>query len=117
MGHGCHDCGWPNGCICPDRLDRQRKIENARKLVPPSASDVFSAFGDVLSKPPKAVRKTMSTHPIDDPFTPLSWLCATLDLTANSFRVLTQSDDFVTVLHKETGAVWKFSVEVVREPV
>lgn len=42
MGHGCHDCGVPNGCVCGqpseessvmERIETQPGVIAARKLV------------------------------------------------------------------------------------
>ncbi len=56
--------------------------------------------------------------PIPDDFSPLAWLCSCLDLKADSnLKVTRQGDDFLEILHKETGALFRFSVETLREPV
>lgn len=51
-------------------------------------------------------------------FTPIMWLCSCIDISrGQGFKVTKQGDDFIEVLHKETGAVWRFDVKTLREPV
>lgn len=59
-------------------------------------------------------------------FTPMEWLCATLSVVGRTgrsahddgaFKIIKQDVNSATVLHKETGAVWKFTTEVIREPI
>lgn len=37
MGHGCHDCGCPNGCECPKTADSDKEI-NERLATPRKAA-------------------------------------------------------------------------------
>lgn len=38
MGHGCHDCGCPNGCVCEEevlskQIENDSGVRTARKAV------------------------------------------------------------------------------------
>lgn len=50
----------------------------------------------------------------DDNLTPVSWLCAALDMDGDRLKVVFQDDDTVRVLVKETGEVWEFRTEMIR---
>ncbi len=71
-------------------------------------------------------------HKIHD-FNPVTWLCSAFDVLGRPahrpradrpndppppsvFKILKQGEDYVEVLHKETGAVWRFDTTVVRSP-
>lgn len=66
-----------------------------------------------------------------DDIDPIEWILACVDLAgtkrghypdagkpgSSPFRVLKHGRDYVEILHKESGAVWRFQVSVLRRPV
>ncbi len=50
-------------------------------------------------------------------FEPIEWLlaCASMGAAASNFKVLRQGVGYVELLHKESGAVWRFNAIVIRK--
>lgn len=43
MGHGCHDCGCPNGCECPEVVAERERMWSKR-LDNPAHDSLFMRF-------------------------------------------------------------------------
>lgn len=60
MGHGCHDCGSPNGCTCGKpydeeismqrRMDSDPAVKEARKLLAEAEKRVLKTLSDARRK-------------------------------------------------------------------
>lgn len=54
MGHGCHDCGVPNGCICSE----ERKVQLHAQKIEPKKFHYYCVTGTMPKGPKTPYRQT-----------------------------------------------------------